>query len=162
MQTFNLLPVGIQWFFGRFRWVFLLVVLANINACATTDEAPDHGDELSNGGALHFYLSRLPDRDFIEYYGGDEHPRIWYRAAEELGRMGKAAIPPLIQRLDSPDPYEVMLTLYALMLASQDFEVVAETGGEYIQLGTVLTESTNDSNRRIALRWWNTYSYLWD
>lgn len=106
------------------------------------------------GDEVAYYIDRLPDRDFTSTYGGDEHPRTWYTAAEELGRIGKPAIRPLVGRLESDDSYEVMLALYALMLASQDPEVLAETGGEYVRLGQVLTPSTNEENKQIALAWW--------
>lgn len=161
MHDFNMLLSSVNWFGLRLRLVCFLMLASSMTACGTTQEAVNESAEESATDSLHFYLNKLPDKDFIEYYGGEEHPRVWYRAAEELGRIGWAAIPLLIERLDSPDPYEVMLALYALMLASQDFEVIAETDGEYIQLGTVLTESTNESNRKIALDWWDTYGYLW-
>lgn len=34
------------------------------------------------------YIERLPDREFTETCGGEEHLRTWYTAAEELGRIG--------------------------------------------------------------------------
>lgn len=162
MHAFNVLLNSVIWLAHRLRRVCLSMMVIHMSACGTTQEAVNEPAEESMQSSLHFYLNKLPDQDFIEYYGGEEHPRVWYRAAEELGRIGWVAIPLLIERLDSPDPYEVMLALYALMLASQDFEVVAETDGEYIRLGTVLTQRTNDSNRKIALEWWHTYGYLWD
>src|SRR5690625_8026986 len=76
---------------------------------------------------VRYYISKLPDRTFVDTYGGEEHPRTWYTAAEALGAMGTIAIPALIDRLDTSDPYELKLALYALMLASQDPKLMAKT-----------------------------------
>ena len=111
---------------------------------------------------MRYYLDRLSDREFVETYGGEEHPRIWYTAAEALGRVGAPAVPHLVQYLDSDDPWELKLALYALMLASQDPAVTARTGGEYIRLGTVLDERENAANRAIARDWWERWGHLWD
>ena len=110
----------------------------------------------------HYYVSRLADRRFIDTYGGDEHPRVWYIAAERLGQIGEPAVPLLFGLVDTTDAYELMLVLYALQLATQDSALMAETGGDYIQLGTVLTEDTNRENREIALAWWQRHSWRWE
>jgi len=103
---------------------------------------------------MQFYLSKLSDRDYTQTYG---HGYTWYTAAEELGQIGEPAIPHLIQKLDTNDPFELKLTLYALLLASQDPAVKAKTGGEYIQVDTVLSEESNTENKKIALSWWKKY-----
>ena len=121
------------------------------------------GGEARGGGAVasapetesvRYYIGKLPDRDYVSTYGGPEHPRTWYTAAEELGQIGAAAVPALVERLDTHDSYELMLVLYALMLASQDPVLMAASGGDYLQLQTVLVEESNDENRRRALAWW--------
>ena len=109
---------------------------------------------------IRYYIGKLPDTTFTSVYGGDEHPKIWYTSAEELGRIGKPAIPYLVERLESGDPYEVKLAVYALMLASQDAALKEETNGEYINLGEVLTESGNAENKEVALAWWSKYKHL--
>lgn len=108
-----------------------------------------------------YYISRLPDRDFVESYGGEEHPRPWYIAAERLGQIGEPAISALISRLDTEDEYELMLVLYALMLASQDPTLMAETGGDYVELGTVLDPRYNGENLAIARAWWERHGWRW-
>lgn len=107
----------------------------------------------------HYYLSRLADRRFITYYG--ESGRPWYIAAERLGRLGEPAVPLLVERLETSDPYELMLALYALQLASQDPAVMARTGGEPVELEDVLSEASNAENRAAALAWWERYGRLW-
>ncbi|MGM0672895.1 HEAT repeat domain-containing protein [Thioalkalivibrio sp.] len=111
---------------------------------------------------IRYYLDRLSDREFVETYGGEEHPRTWYTAAEALGQIGAPAVPHLVPYLDSDDPWELKLALYALMLASQDPSVTSRTGGEYIRLGTVLDERENAANRAIARDWWERWHHLWD
>ncbi|RFF26961.1 MULTISPECIES: hypothetical protein [unclassified Wenzhouxiangella] len=108
-----------------------------------------------------YYISRLSDRDFVDTYGGEEHPRPWYIAAERLGQIGEPAIPALASRLDTSDEYELMLVLYALMLASQDPALMDATGGDYVKLGTVLDPRYNDENRAIALDWWQRHRWRW-
>lgn len=110
---------------------------------------------------IRYYISRLPDRDFVDTYGGEEHPRPWYIAAERLGQIGAPAIPPLISRLDTQDDYELMLVAYALMLASQDPSLMAATGGDYVELGTVLDPRHNAENRARALAWWQRHGWRW-
>ncbi|PMR75352.1 hypothetical protein [Billgrantia endophytica] len=109
----------------------------------------------------HYYASRLADRRFVDTYGAAEHPRVWYTAAEQLGQLGEPAIPLLFGLIDTTSSHELMLVLYALQLASQDPAVLAQTGGEYIQLGTVLSEETNRENRSIALTWWERHGRHW-
>lgn len=115
----------------------------------------------SQRDAVRYYIGRLPDRRYVRTYGGEEHPRPWYTAAEALGEIGKPAVPALVERLDTPDPYELMLALYALMLASQDPVLMAETGGGYLRLGTVLAQDSNEENLRRARAWWQRHRHLW-
>ncbi len=110
---------------------------------------------------VRYYINRLPDRDFVDTYGGAEHPRPWYIAAERLGQIGAPAIPELVSRLDTPDEYELMLALYALMLASQDPALMAATGGDYVELGTALDPRYNAENRDRALAWWQRHGWRW-
>lgn len=110
---------------------------------------------------VRYYISRLPDRSFVDTYGGEEHPRPWYIAAERLGQIGEPAIPPLVSRLDTQDEYELMLVLYALMLASQDPALMDATGGDYVELGTVLDPRYNAENRARALAWWQRHGWRW-
>lgn len=123
------------------------------------DRVPPQLDSVED--EVRYYISRLPDRDFVDTYGGEEHPRPWYIAAERLGQIGAPAIPPLISRLVTPDEYELMLVLYALMLASQDPALMAATGGDYVELGTVLDPSHNAENRARALAWWERHGWRW-
>ena len=110
---------------------------------------------------VHYYISRLADRRFVDTYGGAEHPRPWYIAAERLGQIGEPAIPLLAPRLDTADEYELMLVLYALMLASQAPALMATTGGDYIELGTALDPRHNAENRDKALAWWQRHGWRW-
>lgn len=123
----------------------------------TDEESKAAAEQLA---AVHYYIDKLPDRTYVDTYGGEEHPRTWYTAAEALGALGKIAIPALIDRLDTGDPYELKLALYALMLASQDPVLLAETDGDYLRLTTVLTHETNDENLRRARAWVHRYRHL--
>ncbi|WP_308421472.1 hypothetical protein [Vreelandella lutescens] len=105
-----------------------------------------------------YYVSRLADRRFVGQYGGFDNPRPWYIAAERLGEIGMPAVPLLFARLNTNDPYELMLALYALQLATQDPLVTFQTGGEAVQLPTVLDPSANAENRRIAQQWWERHA----
>lgn len=117
-------------------------------------ELPDSSTETEE---IEFYISKLPDRNFTDTYG---HGYTWYTAAEELGKIGKPAIPYLMNQLQSDDDYVVMLSLYALQLASQDSRVTEKTGGEYIELeGTVLSKESNDVNINVAYSWWEKYKH---
>src|SRR5690625_2106942 len=120
------------------------------------DKAPLDNEEVS------FYIEKLPDRDFVDVYGDDENPKTWYTAAEELGQRGADAIPALVQRLHTEDDYELMLVVYALMLASQDAQVMQITQGDYLQLNVVLTPDTNLQNRQSALNWCQRYPQVCD
>jgi len=111
--------------------------------------------------AIQYYVDKLADRNYVKPYGDDDNPRPWYTAAEALGAIGKPAIPALIGHLDTPDPYELKLVLYALMLASQDPELLRVTQGDYLQLDTVLTEDDNMANRQRAIEWWRQHHHHW-
>lgn len=107
----------------------------------------------------HYYVSRLADRSFIDVYGNEEHPRVWYIAAERLGQLGEPAIPLLFALIDTEDRYELMLLLYALQLATQDPQLLAQTEGDYIRLTETLSKEANAENREIALAWWQRHSW---
>ena len=79
---------------------------------------------------MFIYLDKLKDPNYTSTYG---HGYIWYIAAEELGNIGKPAIPYLIEKLNTKDDYERTQTLYALMLAAQHENVKIFTGGEYVK-----------------------------
>jgi len=131
--------------------------LTNKDGHNTDEEDEAAAEQLT---AVHYYIGKLPDRTYVDTYGGEEHPRTWYTAAEALGAMGKTAIPALIERLGTTDPYELKLALYALMLASQDPVLLAETDGDYLRLTTVLTQETNDENLRRARAWVQKHRHL--
>ena len=111
---------------------------------------------------LHYNLSKLSDPEFTQIYGDGENDKIWYTAAENLGHIGKPAIPFLIEKLESDNEYEVMLALYALQLASQDPQVQQHTDGNYVSLPSVLNPRANRHNKAIALSWWQEYQHLWN
>ncbi|MBZ5488909.1 hypothetical protein HW452_15400 [Halomonas aquamarina] len=106
----------------------------------------------------YYYVSRLADRRFVSTYGDRANPRIWYLAAERLGEIGMPAVPLLFARLDTQDDYELMLALYALQLATQDPLLMARTGGNYVQLPSVLNASNNADNVQVARQWWQQYA----
>ena len=56
---------------------------------------------------------------------------VFYESAEKLGLIGKRAIKPLIEVLDSSDEYEVSQALYALRLVAQNENVIEITKGIY-------------------------------
>lgn len=138
----------------------LLLCAALLAGCALSEPA-DPEEAAAERDEIRFHIDKLPDRTHVRTYGDADNPRPWYIAAEALGQIGKPAIPALVQRLDTPDPYELKLVLYALMLASQDPVLQAETGGDHLRLGTVLTEDGNAENRRLAREWWQRHRHLW-
>lgn len=119
------------------------------------DGQPRHDD-------LEYNLQRLDDQHYTQTYGDGENDKIWYSAAENLGQMGKRAVPHLIETLDSNDSFEVMLALYALQLASQDAQLQAQTEYNYLTLPSVLNPRANNHNKAIALSWWREYQHLWN
>lgn len=138
----------------------------NLEEPVSSPEADESGagiaDEVvQEHEAIRYYIEKLPDRDYVDTYGGVEHPRTWYTAAEALGEIGKPAVPALVGRLDTSDPYELMLALYALMLASQDPDLSAKNEGDYLRLDSVLKQGANADNRQRALEWWQRYQHIW-
>lgn len=126
-----------------------------VDSTAETSTMQASEDELA------YNLRRLSDRDYTDTYGDGENQKIWYTAAENLGEIGKPAIPALIEKLESDDAYEVMLALYALQLASQDEALAEQLGSNYLRLPSVLNPRANNHNRAIALSWWDDYKHLW-
>ena len=55
-----------------------------------------------------------------------------------------------------------MLVLYALMLASQDPALMAATGGDYVEIGSVLDPRHNADNRAVARAWWQRHGWRWE
>ncbi len=107
--------------------------------------------------SVEYYLEKLKDKSFTGTYGDGEEPKVWYTAAEELGMVGKPAIPGLIEKLETDDDYERALALYALLLASQHENVKEFTNGEYIDVTLDFNPETHRSMVDKALAWWDKY-----
>ena len=103
-----------------------------------------------------YYISKLGDKTFTTTYN---HDYTWYIAAEELGKIGKDAIPLLIENLNTGDVYEKSLTFYALQLASQNDNVKSFTKGEYINVKSPLAFDGKDFDEmtKIVNAWWQKY-----
>jgi hypothetical protein len=84
--------------------------------------------ERSGQTPLFFYLGNPKDHEFTDTYG-DSY--TWHIAAEEPGKIGKAAIPYLIKKLDSKDDFERRQVFYALLLATQGRDVLHFTRREF-------------------------------
>lgn len=117
-------------------------------------------EQKSEDEQILYYMSKLKDKSFVSTYGDKDEPSIWYTAAEELGMIGKAAIPYLINNLNTDDSYEKGLTLYALLLASQDTELMKLTSNEYIDAGLTFSQQEQEEYTRNALAWWEKYKSL--
>jgi septal ring factor EnvC (AmiA/AmiB activator) len=107
---------------------------------------------------LEFYLEKLKDPDFISTYGDDY---TWYIATEELGKMGKPAIPFLIKKLDTKDNFERKQALYALMLAAQHENVKSFTGGEYVKNDEFPSPEKDTSIIKAWRSWYEKYKNNW-
>ena len=103
---------------------------------------------------IEFYLDKLKDRKYTSTYN---EGYIWYTAAEELGKIGKPAIPGLIEKLQTQDDYERALALYGLLLATQDDNVKSFTSGEYINVNLDFNKETHPEMVKTAMAWWDKY-----
>lgn len=115
------------------------------------DVAPE---DLTIEEKVEFYLEKLKDKEFTGIYN-EEY--TWYIAAEELGMIGKLAIPGLIEKLDTQDDYERALALYALLLATQQDNVKSFTNGEYINVNLDFNKDNHPEMVDLAKAWWNKY-----
>jgi bla regulator protein BlaR1 len=103
---------------------------------------------------VEMYLDKLKDKTFTDTYGDGY---TWYTAAEELGMIGKTAIPGLIAKLDTEDDYERALVLYALLLATQHESVKFFTLGEYIDVNLDFNPDSHPAMVEKAKAWWEKY-----
>ena len=103
---------------------------------------------------VEFYLEKLKDKSYTGTYG---EGYTWYTAAEELGMLGKPAIPGLIEKLGTEDDYERALTLYALLLASQHENVKSFTNGEHIDVNLDFDVNNHPEMVNKAMAWWDKY-----
>lgn len=165
----------------KFHWLMLIgvatLVLSGCTSMSDSSPAPEEGPVASeeqpvderpayertteDPDDIAYNLQRLADRDFIDTYGDGENEKIWYHAAENLGQIGKPAVPYLIEKLSSNDEYEVMLALYALQLATQDEQLQEQLNGNYVRFPSVLNPRANAHNVAIAQDWWREYRHIW-
>lgn len=103
---------------------------------------------------IQMYLDKLKDKSFTGTYGDGY---TWYTAAEELGMIGKPAIPGLIAKLDTEDDYERALVLYALLLSTQHENVKSFTNGEYIEVNLDFNADSHPAMVEKAKAWWEKY-----
>ncbi|MFD1953863.1 hypothetical protein ACFSL6_06610 [Paenibacillus thailandensis] len=118
----------------------------------------DKQEESSSPDHIAFLIGKLKDKSYTETYG---EGYTWYTAAEELGTIGKPAIPALIANLDTDDDYERTLTLYALLLATQEPNVKA-FASDYIHANLYFDPSTHPGMVAEALAWWEKYKANWE
>ncbi len=111
-------------------------------------------EDLTVEEKVEFYLDKLKDKEFTGTYGDGY---TWYTAAEELGMIGKPAIPGLIKKLDTQDDYERALALYALLLASQQENVKSFSKGEYIDVNLDFNKDNHTEMVDKAMAWWDKY-----
>lgn len=112
----------------------------------------DH--EVLENSLVDYYIDHLKDRNYYSTYNENY---IYYTAAENLGLIGKPAIPKLIEKLSTTDDYERTLTLYALLLASQADNVKIFAGDDYIQTALDFDSNTHPEQVKLALNWWEKY-----
>lgn len=127
-----------------------------------SDENEKINEYVNTIGNVLFYIHKLKDEDFTSIYGVGEDTKIWYTAAEELGQIGKPAIPFLIKNLDTKNDYERALTLYALLLSSQHQNLKEITNGEYIKVNLDFNPKTHEEYIKIAKSWWEKYKNNWE
>lgn len=106
-----------------------------------------------------YYIEKLKDPTYTSITNEDS---IYYTAAENLGLIGKPAIPKLIQKLDTANDYERALTLYALLLASQADNVKAFAKNDYINVNLDFDARNHPQKVEIARKWWNKYKSYFD
>lgn len=125
------------------------------------DEIEEINEYVNTIGDVLFYIHKLKDEDFTSTYGDGQNIKIWYTAAEELGQIGKPAIPFLIKNLDTKNDYERTLTLYALLLSSQHQNVKEFTNGKYIKVNLDFDPKAHEEYIKITKLWWETYKNNW-
>ena len=101
-----------------------------------------------------YYMDKLKDPTYVILHPNDS---TYYIAAENLGLIGKPAIPALIERLNTKDDYERALALYALLLASQSEQVQAFCGNDYIHTNLDFDARNHPQQVNAALEWWEKY-----
>lgn len=106
-----------------------------------------------------YYIEKLPDTTYVSLYNIEY---TYYTAAENLGQIGKPAIPSLIERLSTDDDYERALVLYALLLASQADNVKAFCGDDYIATSLDFDARNHPAQVKTALDWWEKYKSNFD
>lgn len=101
-----------------------------------------------------YYIDKLSDTSYVNSYN---EGYVYYTAAENLGSLGKAAVPKLIQVLDTKNDYERSLALYALLLATQQEDVKAIVGDDYIKVNLDFDVTTHEEAVKTAKEWWQKY-----
>jgi len=118
-------------------------------------------EEIKIIGDVMFYIHKLKDKDYTFEYG-DENIKTWYIAAEEIALIGKPAIPYLIKNLQTKNDYERAVTLYALLISTQNENVKIFTNGEYIEVSLDFNPENHEKLKKIAIDWWEKYKHNWN
>lgn len=128
---------------------------------ALEKEVENKSREMQELGKVMYYVGKLSDKDFIGSYG---HGYTWYAAAEELGKIGKPAVPYLVENLQTKNDYERTVTFYALMLATQHDNVKELTKGDYINLQAPLefNAKNHPEMKKKVDAWWEKYQSYWE
>lgn len=172
-QKYNIVLTGLVLSLLIIAYLFLemkslknlnLIEREEVNQLAQTvvvlEEQVDYlNKRLVEEAEVQYYIGKLKDREFTGVYG---EGYTWYIAAEELGKIGKPAIPYLIKNLETKDDYETALTLYALLLATQHENVKEFAGHNYIATALDFNIDRHEEMKEIAFMWWERYQHNWD
>ncbi|QAY65960.1 hypothetical protein [Paenibacillus protaetiae] len=118
----------------------------------------DKQEAAAEAQSVETLIGKLKDRSYTRTYG---EGFVWYTAAEDLGLLGKQAVPALIANLGTPDDYERALTLYALLLATQEPDVKAFAEDDYIHGYLDFDPVTQVPKIIEAETWWEKYKSNW-
>lgn len=105
---------------------------------------------------LSFYLAKMADTSFYSIGGCSEVETVTWDAVEKLASLGPGVVPPLIERIDDPDPFVKERAQEALSYATQDERILARTGGEYLRF-----YDKRDAPVKIVRDWWARYGGFW-
>ena len=110
-----------------------------------------------NPDTLSFYVARLADTSFYSIGGCSEVEITNWTAPQRLAQLGPGVVPALVGRIDDPNPFVRERVQEALLLATQDEQILARTAGDYLKF----YDKPGVPARDVVGTWWTKFGHFW-
>lgn len=139
-------------------WAESVIAVARSKPPPTLITNPFRPEELRiERDTLSFYVAKLRDTSYYSIGGCSDVEIVVWEASERLGAMGPGVVPALVDRMGDPDAFVRERVQDALLLATQNEQVLARIGDDYLKF----YDQPDTPPTEVVRKWWAKYRHFW-